>query len=159
MESNLQKSQNEYEKLLRKKIRTAKRLKTLNGERKAKALVKADELNYSIERAELIYLGQKMEQAGRNLAKLVNDTSTTRSEDQYLIDIANNTPKEEKSLIPGFAILSSYKEMMKDHIKDAFKEIADTYKELFPDDDKDDDQDNDESISNGPVPKLTHISS
>lgn len=144
MESLLEKSENEYNLLQKKYSQLLNSLKGLDAERRVKALVKIDDLRFKVDRMELIYLGKRMEQAGRDLAKAADSISNSPGDVEDVIEITNNTPKTEKSLNLSFEVADTYKKIIRDKIQYALDEIEDTYNEIFPEDPEDDDDDNDE---------------
>lgn len=95
-----------------------------------------------------------MEQAGRDLAKIVKETPNTRGDVEDVIDIASNTPKSEKSLALGFEVANTYRQLMKDQIKYALDEIEETCNLIFPDDEDDDDEDDyeDDPVTDPAIP-------
>lgn len=147
MVSTLEKAQNEYEKLLRKEERLLSSFNSLSNEKKIKALAKVDEIHHYLKKSELIYLGKKMEQAGRDLAKAAKNISDFPGDVQDIIDITNNTPKTEKSLRLGFKVVAAYTKWIQEDIDHALDKIQRTYNEIFPDDDEDDEEEEEEEFN------------
>jgi ElaB/YqjD/DUF883 family membrane-anchored ribosome-binding protein len=140
MVSTLEKAQNEYEKLLSKEERLLSSFNSLSNEKKIKALAKIDEIHHYLKKSELIYLGKKMEQAGRDLAKAAKNISDFPGDVQDIIDITNNTPKTEKSLRLGFKVVATHTKWIQEDIDHALDKIERAYNEIFPDDDEDDEE-------------------
>lgn len=69
MKTRLQKAEDECKSLRRKLKKQLKYFETLSEERKIPALLRIEETKHRLDKAEHIYFGRKMEQAGRVISR------------------------------------------------------------------------------------------
>ncbi len=143
METTLEKAEKEFEKISKKLERLKNSLENINDEtRRVTCILKIEQAEHLLIKAEYIYLGKKMEQAGRDLSKAAKQIPQTRGETEIIINALQKTPKK-KDLKEEFNKADIDKEITKIFIEHALDKIEETYYEIFPDDDDEDDDEED----------------
>ncbi len=146
MQTTLEKAENEFEKISRKHHRLKNSLEDINDEKRmVTCILKIEQAEHLLIKAEYIYLGKKMEQAGRDLAKAAKHIPQTRGETEIIINAIRKTPKEN-DLKEEYKKADLDKQITKVFIEDALDKIEETYNEIFPDDEDygDDEEDEEE---------------
>ena len=142
MENLLEQAERAYRIAGRKLDHLNERLLTVGNENRISLELEIETITHQFEKLRLLYLGKKMEQAGRELYKAAKNIQNTPGELEIIISSLQEIPKH-KNLQEVLDLVHIKNQLSDKYLDEALDKINDTYRLLFNIEEEEDDDDDD----------------